>query len=75
MGAAEFVSFELAQEAIVWVRDLVQALGPFYMRQLRLVCGKDEGEMKNDGCSSRSLEWPACLVWSRINGRVKRGSK
>ena len=59
-------------------KRLVQALGPFYMRQLRLVCGKDEGEneeLKNDGCSTRSLEWPACLVWSRINGREKRGSQ
>lgn len=36
-------------------KGLVQASGPFYMRQLRLVCGKDEGEMKNDGCSTRSL--------------------
>ena len=25
-------------------KRLVQALGPFYMRQLRLVWGKDEGE-------------------------------
>ena len=28
-------------------KRLVQALGPFYMRQLRLVWGKDEGE--NEG--------------------------